>query len=139
MITKDQAASIWMAASSGGLSCSWRSEGYTYSLTPASDDCGPMLGFLELRNPRDVSMLLTVKSVGINQKGGELRICTEDGFTICLPIGDGGERMAGSEHIFGEDGYCIWCATPRDKVRTKSCPMCPYDDGLAYLEEVGEP
>lgn len=44
-----------------------------------------------------------------------------------------------SKHVFGEDGYCIWCAVHKDSVRTANCPMCPYDDGLAYLNEVDEP
>lgn len=44
-----------------------------------------------------------------------------------------------SRHIFGEDGFCIWCGTKKGMETTESCPMCPYDGGLAFLEEVGEP
>lgn len=46
--------------------------------------------------------------------------------------------MGASRHIFGEDGYCIWCATAKDEARTSNCPMCPYDGGRAYREEVRE-
>lgn len=47
--------------------------------------------------------------------------------------------MGTSKHIFGEDGYCVWCSVAKDEARTKNCPLCPYDDGCAYLEEVSEP
>lgn len=47
--------------------------------------------------------------------------------------------MGTSRHIFGEDGYCIWCAVSKNEARTRNCPMCPYDNGMAYLNEVDEP
>lgn len=34
---------------------------------------------------------------------------------------------------------CIWCGVERTEARTVNCPRCPYDDGLAYLNEVDEP
>lgn len=137
MITMTQAEAIVSVANTG-MTCIWTAEGYTFTVSPADGDEGQAIAYLGVRNPRNVSLLLTVLGVWI--KGDELRISTADGFAVAIPIEcEEAERMAGSDHIFGEDGYCIWCATPRDKVRTRSCPMCPYDDGLAYLEEVGEP
>lgn len=43
-----------------------------------------------------------------------------------------------SRHIFGEDGHCVWCGKTKAETRTYNCPACPYDSGMAYLEEVGE-
>lgn len=45
---------------------------------------------------------------------------------------------ARTRHVF-RDGFCIWCGTPVEKAHTVNCPMCPYDDGLAYLNEVDKP
>ena len=44
-----------------------------------------------------------------------------------------------SKHVFDEHGVCIWCGTQKSDVRTANCPLCPYDDGMAYLNEVDEP
>lgn len=47
--------------------------------------------------------------------------------------------MGPSEHIFDDHGVCIWCGTKKADARTKNCPLCPYDDGMAYINEVDEP
>jgi len=43
-----------------------------------------------------------------------------------------------SKHVFGEDGRCVWCHMTKAEVTTVNCPSCPYDNGCAYCEEVGE-
>lgn len=44
-----------------------------------------------------------------------------------------------SYHCYNDAGVCVWCGTRKELAYTKNCPMCPYDEGLAFLEEVNEP
>lgn len=55
-------------------------------------------------------------------------------------VGEPDEWYDGAKtHHHYIDGVCAWCGTPRDRAHSANCPLCPYDDGLAYLNEVDAP